>query len=158
MKSRFIFILIILNILFLLSGCGKKINTVEDYFNGNISDLEGVNIEILEASKDTITYVISNSSDTSLFYEGHRFARLQKEEDQYWYDLEFGEVAETAIFMVAEIPESQESHTLSVKVYYGAGLESGHYRLLAECYPSLDDLYKGEESTKIFLAKDFTIK
>lgn len=157
MKRRVIYILISMNILFILSGCGKKISISDDYFNGEISEIEGVNIEIFMASKDTISYVISNRSDTPLYYEGHLFARLQKEEDGYWYDLEFGEFAETADFQVAEIPESPERLTLNVRFYYGSGLEPGHYRLLAGCYPSKDDLYKGEVSSSILLAKEFTI-
>ena len=157
MKRRIIYILISINILFILSGCDKIINIADECFNEEVIEIEGVSIDIFMESRDTVSYDISNRSDTPLYYEGHRFARLQKEEDGYWYDLEFGEFAETSDFQVAEIPKSPERLTLNVNFYYGAELEDGHYRLLAMCYPSIDDLYKGEESSRILLAKEFTI-
>ena len=141
-----------------MTGCGKLAAFAEAPFTGQTVMPEGVSIQVISAKPDAITYTICNTSKTPLYYEGHWFAELQGEKEGQWCPLKFANFATTADFQVAQVPETPEAHTLSVQQFYGGKLKAGKYRLLAQCYPTIEALENADAETCLCLAKEFTVK
>jgi len=142
------------------SGCkGEELPLEETPFRENISAIAGLDMEIVESSKEEITYRVRNTSDTGFCYEGHFLALLQKEAEGDWYYVRLREDhASTLSFIYASIPEETEEHVLDVIDYYGIPLTKGHYRLLALGYSSMDALAAADPESRIYIGAEFDIK
>lgn len=143
-------------VLICLSSCGKELTLQNEAFEEQIQTPAGVFFNIKNANKNAVTYTIS--SEEPLYYEGHMLAFLQQQSGGSWYTVKMKNFASTADFRVEEIGSEPTEITLNMASYYEGTLKKGtNYRLLAECYPTIDDLEKVDPDKRVYLAAEFCL-
>lgn len=143
---------IIVAMLFSLSGCGNKMNGLNlGEKSTSVTDtVEGVKVDILDLSLTSAKYEITNNTGKTIETGNENSISLEVEKDGKWYQIKIGDYANTAEALVIMDGQTIELNTSWADTY--GTLPDGHFRMLRNF------TFEGDYENPFIISAEFYIQ